>query len=114
VLFNRKVERIQMTMCARHAASQSVTCYIEHRASCPRAYPPPLGPAKTFRDRVNLGDCLIAEAESTSPMEATVSFTTLYNHYRDYTPSAHAPPFARIDSIKRLVVERLKTAVRNR
>jgi hypothetical protein len=59
-------------------------------ASCPRAYPPNLGPERTFRDRLNTGDCLIAEAESTSPMEATVSFTTLYNRYRDFMPPAHA------------------------
>jgi len=106
LLFNREVDRIRMTY-ARRAAPQSVTYYLEHRDSCPPAYPAHTSsPEKAFRDRLDAGDCLIAEAESTSPMEAAVSFTTPYNRYRDYMPPADTPPLTRIDSIKRLVIER--------
>ena len=107
LLFNREVGRIRMTKYWRDRAPQSVTYHLEHRDSCPPAYPAHTSsPEKAFRDRLDAGDCLIAEAESMSPMEAAVSFTTLYSRYRDYMPPPDAPPLVRIDSIKRLVIER--------
>ncbi len=107
LLFNREVERVRMTKHWGDRAPQSVTYHLEHRDSCPPAYPAHTGsPEKAFRDRLDAGDCLIAEAESASPMEAAVSFTTLYSRYRQNIPPADAPPLTRIDSIKRLVIER--------
>ena len=106
LLFNREVDRIRMTKYWRDRPSQSVTYYLEHRDSCPPAYPVhTASPEKAFRDRLDAGDCLISETDSTSPMEATVSFTTLYDRYRYDIPPADAPPLVRIDSIKRLVIE---------
>jgi hypothetical protein len=92
---------------ARGAAPQSVTYHLEHRDSCPPVYSVQTsGVEKVVRDRLDAGDCLIAEAESTSPMEAAVSFTTLYSRNRDDIPPADTPTLTRIDSIKRLVIER--------
>jgi hypothetical protein len=105
LLYNREVERVRMTK-YRGAAPQSVTYRLEHRGSCPPAYPAHLSPEKDFRDRLNAGDCLIAEAESTSTMEASVSFTMPYSQCRKDMPPADAPPLAMIDSIKRLIIER--------
>ncbi|HUD84791.1 MAG TPA: hypothetical protein VMR17_00005, partial [Xanthobacteraceae bacterium] len=88
-------------------APQSVTYHLEHRDSCPPVYSVQTsGVEKVVRDRLDAGDCLIAEAESTSPMEAAVSFTTLYSRNRDDIPPADTPTLTRIDSIKRLVIER--------
>jgi hypothetical protein len=107
LLFNREVDRIRMTKSWRDRASLSVTYHLDHRDSCPPAYPVrTASPEKAFRDRLDAGDCLIAEAESTTPMEAAVSFTTLYSRYRQDIPPADEPPLVRIDSIKRLVIER--------
>jgi hypothetical protein len=104
LLYNREVERVRMTK-YRGAGRQSVTYRLEHRDSCPPAYPTNLSPEKDFRDRLNAGDCLIAEAESTSTMEASVSFTMPYSQCRKDMPPADAPPLAMIGSIKRLVIE---------
>jgi hypothetical protein len=107
LLFNREVDRVRMTWSAGGAAPQSVTYHLEYRASCPPAYPAQTSsPEKEVRDRLDAGICLISETESTSPMEAAVSFTTLYDRYRGRMPPADAPPLVRIDSIKRLVIER--------
>lgn len=107
LLFNREVDRIRMTKYWRDRPPQSVTYHIEHRDSCPPAYPAgTVTPEQAFHNRLVAGDCLISETESTSPMEAVVSFTTLYSRYRDDIPPADAPPLVRIDSIKRLVIER--------
>jgi len=107
LLFNREVERVRMTKHWGDRPSQSVTYRLEHRDSCPPAYPAHTSsPEKAFRDRLDAGDCLLAEAESASPMEAAVGFTTLYSRYRQDIPPADGPPLIRIDSIKRLVIER--------
>jgi hypothetical protein len=107
LLFNREVERVRMTKHWGDRAPQSVTYHLEHRDSCPPAYPARTSsPEQAFRDRLDAGDCLIAEADSASPMAAAVSFTTLYSRYRQNIPPADAPPLTRIDSIKRLVIER--------
>jgi hypothetical protein len=106
LLFNREVDRVRMTY-ARGTAPQSVTYHIEHRDSCPPAYPAHTGsPEQAFRDRLDAGDCLIAEAGSASPMAAAVSFTTLYSRNRDDIPPADTPTLTRIDSIKRFAIER--------
>ena len=107
LLFNHEVERVRMTKHWGDRAPQSVTYHLEHCNSCPPVYPPHTGsPEKAFVDRLDAGDCLIAEVESASPMEATVSFTTLYSRYFQGISPADQPPLVRIDGIKRLVIER--------
>ena len=107
LLFNREVDRIRMTKDWRDRPSQSVTYHVEHRDSCPPAYPVhTTSPEKAFRDRLDAGDCLISETESTSAMAAVVSFITLYSRYRYDIPPADAPPLVRINSIKRLLIDR--------
>jgi hypothetical protein len=111
LLFNREVGSVRMTKQARGATPQSVTYRLEHRDICPLAYDPHTSSVeKAFRDRLGAGECLIAEAGSTSPMEASVNFMTTYDRNRDDVPPADTPPLTRIDSIKHLVIERREEA----
>jgi hypothetical protein len=111
LLFNGEVDWVRMTSLPdasalrRKETARSVTYRIEHRDFCPDAAPAGYVVEKIVRDRLIVGDCLIAEPGGNEPADATIRLSTNYSS-KSYPPAPFpdAPDFVLVDSIKQLQI----------
>jgi hypothetical protein len=118
LLFNGEVEWVRMTRVPdiyqgkRSGNTASVTYRIEHRVSCPQVFPENTAIEKGVRNRLNAGDCLIAEAGRNDRPDASVILTTRYSseQYKPKLPD-QAPERATIASVKDLRIDATQNGV---